>query len=108
MQKFVLLYTGGGMPESEAEQAKVMQDWADWYAGLGDAVADPGNPIGPVSKKIMPNGKVSVSDGSGDPLVTGYTILSAESLDEAVEMAKKCPVLEGGAEISVFESFDVM
>ncbi len=51
MAKFVLLYTGGSMPETETEQAKVMQDWADWYAGLGDAVADPGNPIGPVSKK---------------------------------------------------------
>jgi hypothetical protein len=106
MSKFVLLYTGGSMPETEAEQAKVMQDWADWYAGLGDAVADPGNPIGPVSKKITSNG--SVSDGSGEPMVTGYTILSADSLDEAVNMAKKCPVLEGGSEITVFESFDVM
>ncbi len=106
MAKFLLLYTGGSMPKSEAEQAKVMQDWADWYAGLGSAVADPGNPIGPVSKKIASNG--AVSDGSVDPLVTGYTILSADSLDEAVKMAGKCPVLEGGSEISVFESFDVM
>ena len=106
MAKFLLLYSGGGMPESEAEQAKVMQDWADWYAGLGSAVADPGNPIGPVSKKIASNG--DVSDGSTDPLVTGYTILSADSLDEAVKMAQKCPVLDGGSEIAVFESFDVM
>lgn len=106
MSKFVLLYTGGGMPETEAEQAKVMQDWADWYTGLGSAVADPGNPIGPVSKKIASNG--DVSDGSGEPLVTGYTILSADSLDDAVKMAKKCPVLDGGSEITVFESFDVM
>lgn len=106
MSKFVLLYSGGGMPETEAEQAKVMQDWADWYTGLGSAVADPGNPIGPVSKKIASNG--AVSDGSIAPLVTGYTILSADLLDEAVEMAKKCPVLEGGSEISVFETFDVM
>jgi len=106
MSKFVLLYTGGGMPETEAEQAKVMQDWADWYADLGSAVADPGNPIGPVSKKIASNG--AVSDGSGEPMVTGYTILSADSLDEAVKMAKKCPVLAGGSEIAVFETFDVM
>lgn len=106
MAKFVLLYTGGGMPETEAEQAQVMKDWADWYTGLGDAVADPGNPIGPVSKKIASTG--DVSDGSGEPLVTGYTILSADSLDEAVKMAKKCPVLAGGSDITVFETFDVM
>lgn len=106
MSKFVLRYTGGGMPESEAEQAKVMQDWADWYADLGGAVADTGNPIGPVSKKITGNGEISY--GSQDPLVTEYTILSADSLDEAVKMAKKCPVLAGGSEITVFESFDIM
>lgn len=106
MSKFVLLYTGGGMPESEAEQAQVMKDWEDWYAGLGSTVADPGNPIGPVSIKISSNG--DVSDGTDNPLVTGYTILSADSLDEAVKMAKKCPVLAGGSEITVFETFDVM
>lgn len=106
MTKFVLIYTGGGMPETEAEQAKVMQDWADWYTNLGSAVVDPGNPIGPVSKRIASNG--DVSNGSTNPMTTGYTILSAESLDDAVKMAKKCPVLEGGAEISVFETFDVM
>jgi len=106
MAKFVLLYTGGGMPETEAEQAQVMQDWADWYTNLGSAVADPGNPIGPVSKKIASNG--DASDGSVVPMVSGYTILSADSLDEAVKMAQKCPVLKGGSEISVFETFDVM
>ncbi len=74
------------MPETEAKQAQVMQDWADWYDELGSAVADPGNPIGPISKKIASYS--DVSDGSQDPLVSGYTILSADSLDEAVEMAK--------------------
>lgn len=106
MSKFVLLYTGGGMPEGEAEQAQVMKDWADWYTDLGSAVADPGNPIGPVSKKIASNG--AVGNGATEPLVTGYTVLSADSLDEAVRMAQKCPVLAGGSEISVFETFDVM
>ena len=31
MANFVLLYSGGGMPEDEAEQAKVMQSWMAWY-----------------------------------------------------------------------------
>lgn len=106
MAKFVLLYTGGGMPESEAETAKVIQEWTEWYTALGSAVVDPGNPIGPVAKKITPNGQVS--NGSSVPMVTGYTIISAGSLDEAVKMAKNCPVLKGGAEISVFETFEVM
>ena len=37
-----------------------------------------------------------------------YSVLKANSLDEAVSMAKSCPVLEGGAGIMVFETFNTM
>jgi len=40
-------------------------------------------------------------------MASGYTIVEAGSLDEAVKMAQGCPVLAGGAEISVFETFEV-
>jgi hypothetical protein len=42
MTKYVLLYTGGSMPETEAESAEVLKAWEAWYAGLGSAVVDPG------------------------------------------------------------------
>jgi hypothetical protein len=41
-------------------------------------------------------------------MASGYTILQAESLDQAAKMAQSCPVLQGGAAISIFETFDVM
>jgi hypothetical protein len=34
--------------------------------------------------------------------------LEADSLDAAVGLAKGCPVLQGGASISVYETFEVM
>lgn len=105
MADFVLLYSGGGMPETEDEQAKVMQAWTDWYTSLGAAVKDGGNPFTPVAKTVSPSG--SVSDASGT-LLTGYTILTADSLDDAVGMAKGCPVLQGGASVHVYEAFPVM
>lgn len=106
MAKYLLLYSGGGMPETEAETAAVMKAWTDWYTQLGSAVADPGNPFTPMAKTIASNG--AVRDGAVGVMATGYTILQAASLDEAVMLAKGCPVLMGGAEISVFETFDVM
>ena len=107
MAKYVLLYVGGdSMPETEAETAAVMKAWEAWYTGLGSAVVDPGNPFSPGAKSIASNG--TVSDGPVGAMVTGYTILQAESLDEAVGMAQGCPVLQSGAEISVFETFEVM
>ncbi len=106
MTKYVLLYVGGGMPETEAETAAVMKAWEAWYTSLGDAVVDPGYPFTPAAKSIASDG--TVSDGPAGPMATGYTIVQAESLDAAVRMGQSCPVLQGGADISVFETFEVM
>ena len=54
----------------------------------------------------MSNG--SVKDGPANGMASGYSIIEADSLDAAVKMAKDCPVLLGGATISVFETFHVM
>ena len=106
MANFLLLYTGGGMPETEAEQAAVMQAWGVWYGGLGSAVVDGGNPFTPMAKRIASDG--TVSDGPVGTMASGYSIIKADSLDAAVETARRCPVLQGGAQITVFETFPVM
>jgi hypothetical protein len=106
MANFVLLYSGGGMPATEAEQAAVIQAWTAWYTRLGDAVLDPGNPFTPAARSIAPNGKVS--DAPVGVMATGYTVLKADSLDAAVELARGCPALQGGSQISVYETFPVM
>jgi hypothetical protein len=106
MANYLLLYHGGKMPESEAEQKAVIDDWTAWYNQLGPAVVDPGNPFTPMAKSIASNGKVS--DGPAGSMASGYTVIKADSLDAAAAMAKNCPVLKGGAQISVFETFNVM
>ncbi len=106
MAQFVLLYSGGGMAESEAEQASVMQAWGAWFGGLGAALVDGGNPFTTAAKSIASNGRVS--DGPVGTLATGYSILKADSLGAAVELAKGCPVLQTGGQITVYETFPVM
>ncbi len=106
MANFVLLYSGGGMPESEAEQAAVMQAWMAWYGKLGDAVVDEGNPFTPVAKSISSDGRVS--DGPVGTMATGYSIVKADSLNAAVDIAKGCPQLSSGGKISVYEIFPAM
>jgi len=105
MANFVLLYSGGSMPETEAEQAAVMQAWGAWFGQLGSALVDGGNPFTPQAKHIASSGKVS--DGPVGTLATGYSIIKADSLAEAVEKAKGCPIL-GGGEITVYETFQAM
>ena len=105
MSKFVLFFTGGGMPESEEEQAKVLAAWGVWYEGLGEAVVDPGNPFSPAVQNIVSDG--TVSDGPIGMMSSGYTILQADSMDSAVGMAKSCPMLEGNGQITVYEALDM-
>ena len=107
MAKYLLLYnSGGGMPQTEAEQKAILDDWTAWYTRLGGAVVDPGNPTSPMAKTIDSKGKVG--EVPAGALVTGYTIIKADSLDGAVALAKGCPVLKSDGQVSVFETFDVM
>jgi hypothetical protein len=102
--KYLLVYRGGGMPEGEAAQEAVMAAWGEWFGRLGAAVADPGNPAFR-SRSIAANGTVS-SEGTSS--VSGYSILTADDLDAAVDLAKGCPVLAAGASIEVVETPEMM
>ena len=106
MTDYLLLYSGGSMPETPEAQATVMAAWNDWMHATGDALKDGGNPFTPAAKSVAADG--SVGDGPAGSMASGYSILKADSLDAAVEMAKSCPVLQGGAQISIFETFAVM
>ena len=103
MANFLLLYHGGKMPESPEEGAQVMKAWTGWFGELGGALIDGGNPVSR-SRTISPGG--SVSDAASD--VSGYSVIKADSIDAAVELAKGCPVLLGDARVEVAETFPAM
>ena len=105
MAKYLLAYHGGGMPDSEEEGARVMAAWGEWMGGLGEALVDGGNPIGSAAT-VVADGSSSAG-GGGNP-VTGYSVISAGSLDEAVALTQGCPVLASGGSVEVAETFDVM
>ncbi len=104
MSKYVFAYHGGGTPESEEEGAKVMTAWESWFGSIGSSIADGGNPFGQ-SKTVASNG--SVSDGGGANPITGYTLVNADNLDAAVELAKGCPILADGGTVEVAEAVDM-
>ena len=95
MGKFVLVYKGGSIPQTEEEQKRVMDAWTAWFGSLGESVVDAGNPFG---------ANAAVGGGSTSGL-TGYSILTADSLDDALGKAKGCPILDGGSGgIEVYET----
>lgn len=104
--KYLLVYYGGSMPDTPAQQARVMKQWTTWFTKLGPAMVDPGNPFSGSVSKIDADG--SVAKGPIGKRATGYSIIEAPSLDKATKLAKTCPVIKGGAQIAVYETFNVM
>lgn len=102
MANYLLVYKGGNPPESQEAGKAVMDAWMGWFGSLGASVVDGGNPTG-AGRRIAAGGDVTEGGLSG---VTGYSVLSATSLDEAVEKAKGCPHLQAGGEVEVYETMD--
>ena len=104
--RYLLIYYGGGMPETPAQQARVMKQWTTWFTRLGSAIVDPGNPFSGKVSKIDTDG--SVAKGAVGRRASGYSIIEAPSLDAATKLAKGCPVIRSGAQVAVYETFNVM
>jgi hypothetical protein len=102
MGKYVLAYRGGGMAATEAEQQAAMAAWMSWFGELGSAVIDGGNPFGP-STSVAPSGAGGQA-GSG---LTGYSVLAADNLSAAADLAKGCPILTSGGTVDVYEAVDM-
>ncbi len=103
MNKYMLAYHGGGMPDTPEEGAKVMKAWNDWYGALGDKLADGGAPLGR-SMTVTNNG---VEEGGGANPLSGYTLVNADSHEAACEIAKGCPILSDGGTVEVCEIIDM-
>ncbi|WP_323765090.1 hypothetical protein [Marinovum sp.] len=92
MTKYMFAYHGGGMPETEEEGKKAMAAWGSWMEGLGDKLVEGGNPVG-MSSTLTDGG---LKDGGGANPLSGWSIVEAGSVEEAAELGKGCPILEGG------------
>jgi hypothetical protein len=99
MGKFVYAYVGGQRPETPEAQEQTMQQWTAWGAELGDAVVDFGNPFG-ASRTVKPGGS---ADGTASAL-GGFSVIQADSLEQATALASGCPVLNYGGTVEVYEA----
>ena len=103
MSNFMFLFRGGSTPASPEEMQAQMQKWMTWIQRLreeGKYVAgDPLQGGGKVltSRKIITDGPFA----EGKEIVGGYFLVRAETLDQAAEMAKDCPIFENGGSVEV-------
>jgi len=104
MGKYLFAYHGGKMGASPAEVKKANDAWGQWFGSLGAAVIDGGNPVGK-SSTVRADGSVA-HDGGANP-VSGYSLIEAPTLEEALEKARSCPILANGGSVEVAEAMDM-
>ena len=104
MAKYLFVYHGGKNPESEAEVAEVLDSWGAWFGSMGTAVVDGGNPVG-MSSTVNEDG--SVTDNGGSNPATGYSLIEAPDLDDALAKARGCPILISGGTVELAEAIDM-
>lgn len=101
MADYLLLFRGGDAQrlEDQASPEKWqahMQEWMQWMSALTEQGKFVGaQPLKAGGKTVTGSGKL-VTDGpfvEGKEIVGGYLICKAESLEEAVEISKGCPIL---------------
>jgi hypothetical protein len=95
MSCYVLVFRG------EADRQAAPADeaaWASWFRDLGGAVTDFGNRVG---RAVVVRG--NGARGEASDVLTGYVVVSADSLQAAVDLAGGCPGLASGGRVEVGE-----
>jgi len=108
MKNYVLLFRLDIMSReaqpTEEQMGHFMQQWAEWLDGIsekGQLVAG-GNHLQYSGKVIRPGGVITDTPYVANlESVAGYIIISARDMNDAVSIAKKCPILNGGDKNSV-------
>ncbi len=96
MGKYVYIYYAGTSSDGGSAEA-----WGHWFGQLGDKLVDGGNPFGEGGQAVFAGGKMPVADKPA----TGYSIVSADSMDEATELAKGCPLMgEKDGAVCIYEA----
>ncbi|SFC58759.1 YciI family protein [Pseudoalteromonas denitrificans] len=98
MAQYIIIYLGGDQPESAEAGKKHFAQYQQWLLSLGDSVISPMNPI-KNTQTVNPDTSIS---SQSKTLMSGYTIIEAESMDVALSIAKFCPFLKlnGSLEVS--------
>ncbi len=92
MSNYVLAFRGESDRAPDAEQEAA---WGRWFGEIGDSIVEFGNRVGRAT---------TLGETAPGTVLTGYTLIKADSYDAAVALAKGCPGLAHGGAVEVGET----
>lgn len=108
MKEFVLVFRTSNNPDfipSPEQMQEGLTNWMNWMGGIAaqNKLVNRGSRLSVSnSKTVKPNNVVV--DGPYTEIkefINGYTVVKAANIDEAVEMAGGCPILQLGGNVEV-------
>lgn len=112
MKEFALLFrmdiTNKEAQPTDEQMQQYMRDWMQWMNDIANKgqMADGGNHFSRSGKVLKP--QQTVTDGPytvNKESVAGYIIILAKDMDDALTIAKACPILNGeGTSVEVRET----
>jgi hypothetical protein len=107
MKDFLFVFRNDykSVPKASPEEMQgIMKQWMDWIGSIAaqNKLADKGNRLGSAGKVVKANNVIT--DGPYTEikeLIGGYIAVKAASYDEAVELAKGCPILAEGGNVEI-------
>ena len=103
MPAYMISYLGGNQPATPEEGKQHFAKYKAWLASLGEAAVSPANPLKGTAT-VNSDGSVSPGCTSG---MSGFTVVEADSIEAAIEMAKGCPFLDIGGSLEVSELLQI-
>ena len=86
MKKFLMLSYGYIEPTPE-----VVGAWMAWFEKVGEHIVDSGNPLGNC-REVTNDGSRHLTPAMG--AAGGYSILSADSMEDAERLLEGCPIID--------------
>lgn len=106
MAKFLFIYRSSPQEYAKMSPEEMQQHHQKWMEWIGGAMKEgwmiaPGDALTPEGRVVKP--KV-VTDGpfvESKEIVGGYSIIQADTIDDAAKLAKGCPGLSIGGSVEV-------
>ena len=108
MKEFALIFRTSNDPDfkpTPAQMQEMLASWTNWMGGIAakDRLLDKGSRMGISGSKTIAPGNV-ITDGPYTEVkefINGVMYIRAEDIDEAVELAKGCPMLHGRGKVEI-------
>src|SRR5438552_1067328 len=104
MTQYLVIHYGDIRPQNEQELAQCVTKWTAWQREIGSALLQKGNPL--VRAKMVGT-DLKLGGSKHEESASGYSVIQAESFEEAAALFKNCPTMQDGGHVELNMAYPI-